>query len=71
MQAVQSAPGHGDGDRLEAWTDQQTSSVVVALPSTATYAHWLEALNGVALKCSDAEFCKTERTVKVFVATCK
>lgn len=71
MQAVQSAPGHGDGDRLEAWTDQQTSSVVVALPSTATYAHWLEALNGVALKCSDAEYCKTERTVKVFVATCK
>jgi hypothetical protein len=41
------------------------------MPATATYANWLEALNSVALKCSDAEFCKTERNVKVFVATCK
>lgn len=71
IQALQSAPGHGDGDRLEAWTDQQNSSVVVAMPATASYANWLEALNSVALKCSDAEYCKTERNVKIFIATCK
>jgi hypothetical protein len=70
MTGVQSAPGHGEGDRLESWVDQQSTSVVVALPHTATYAQWLEALNGVAFKCEKDE-CTTERSVKIFLATCK
>lgn len=70
MQAVQSAKGHGEGDRLEQWADQQNMSIVVAVTPNVTYAQWLEALNGVALKCEKDE-CTTERSVKVFLATCK
>ncbi len=66
---VQSAPGHGEGDRLEAWTDAQTASVVVAVPKALSYAALVEALNGVALRCTP-QGCKQDRTVPVFVATC-
>lgn len=68
--SVQSAPGHGDGDRLEKWADQQNLSMVVAAPQTATYEQWLEAINGVAYKCEDDE-CSRERGIKIFLATCK
>jgi hypothetical protein len=71
LQDVQSGEPHGDGDRLEKWADQQNMSIVVAVPESATYAQWLEALNGVALKCSEADSCKTPRNVKVFLATCR
>ena len=70
MQSVESAPGHGEGDRLERWAEAQTSSVVVAVPGKATYAQWLEALNGVALKCNEGE-CNLPRTVPVFLGTCR
>lgn len=70
IQGVQSAEGHGEGDRLETWGDQQTSSIVVVVPETATYQTWLEALNGVALHC-DKDGCGQLRTQPVFVGTCK
>ncbi|MBM4342004.1 MAG: hypothetical protein FJ100_01305 [Deltaproteobacteria bacterium] len=68
--SVQSAAGHGDGERLEKWADQQNMSMVVAVPQSATYEQWLEAINGVAYKCEDDE-CSRERGIKVFLATCK
>jgi len=66
---VQSAEPHGEGDRLEKWADAQTSSMVVAVPASATYAQWVEAMNGVALRCNE-EGCKQERSNPVFLATC-
>lgn len=70
IDGVQGAAPHGDGDRLETWTDGQNASIVVAVPQSATYAQWLEALNGVALKC-DKDECSTARSVPVFLATCR
>ncbi len=70
IQSLQSAPGHGEGDRLETWADQQTSSIVVAVAQNAPYEAWLEALNGVALHC-DKDGCGQLRTQPVFVGTCK
>ncbi|MSQ83396.1 MAG: hypothetical protein EXR77_11005 [Myxococcales bacterium] len=68
--SVQSAAPHGDGEILEKWADQQNMSMVVAVPQSATYEQWLEAINGVAYKCEDDE-CSRERGIKVFLATCK
>jgi len=68
--SIQSAPGHADGDRLEKWADQQSMSMVVAMPPGATFAQWLEALNGMAYRCEDDE-CSRDRGLKVFLATCK
>lgn len=68
--SVQSAPGHADGDRLEKWADQQNMSMVVAMPPGATFEQWLEAINGVAYKCEDDE-CSRDRSIKIFLATCK
>ncbi len=66
--------GHGEGDRLEKWADQQSSTIVVAVPENATYQQWLEALNGVALRCEPRKNlpprCKKGRVNPVFVATC-
>ena len=70
LSGVQSAEGHGEGPRLESWADAQSGSIVVAVPASATYAQWLEALNGVALKCAEAE-CQQARMQPVFVATCR
>ncbi len=68
--ALQSAAGHGDGDRLQSWADGQTSSIVVAVPEGAPYKDLIEAMNGVALHC-DTEECKNLRPQPVFVATCR
>ena len=61
--------GDTSGKALESWGDQQTSSIVVAVPETATYTDLLRALNGVALRCEKDE-CRNERSQPVFVATC-
>lgn len=66
---VQSADRHGEGERLEKWADAQTNSMVVAVPASATYEQWIEAMNGVALRCNE-EGCKQERSNPVFLATC-
>lgn len=68
---AQTAPGHGDGDRLETWADQQTASMVVAVSAKAGYAKLLEALNGVAVKCGEEEGCRIPRTSPIFIATCR
>lgn len=69
LRSAESAEGHGEGDRLEKWADQQTTSIVVAVPGGRTYKELIEALNGVALRCEKDE-CKYERTQPVFLATC-
>ena len=66
----QAAPSDGEGGRLEAWGDAQATSIVIAVPETATYKQLLEAMNGVALRC-DVEGCKVPRVQPVFLATCK
>ena len=70
MRSLQSAAPHGEGDRLEKWANSQTTSIVVAVDSSAPYKNLLEVLNGVALRC-DGKESKTSRTQPVFVATCK
>ncbi len=70
LSSDQAAPSDGEGGRLETWGDQQATSIVVAVPETATYKELLEAMNGVALRC-DVEGCKVPRTQPVFLATCK
>lgn len=67
---VQSAPPHGEGDRVEKWADGLTTAFVVAVPARATYAQLVEAMNGAALRCT-AEGCRQERGTPVFVATCQ
>jgi hypothetical protein len=64
------ASGPTVGDRLDAWTDGQSTTIAVAVPETSTYATWLEALNGVVLDC-DKDECRTARNQPVFLATCK
>lgn len=66
----QAAPSDGEAGRLEPWADAQATSIVVAVPETASYKDLTEAMNGVALRC-DAEGCKVPRTQPVFIATCK
>ncbi len=70
LRSVQSAAPHGEGDRLEKWADNQSTSIVVAVDANLPYAALLEALNGVALKC-DGDECKKDRTQPVFIATCE
>ncbi len=70
LRSPQSAPPHGEGDRLEKWANNQSTSIAVAVDATASYATLLEALNGVALRCDGTE-CKTSRTQPVFVGTCR
>ena len=75
LRGVESAPGHGEGDRLDTWAAAQSSSIVVAVDEGATYATWIEALNGTALKCEAQKNlpprCKKLRNNPVFVATCE
>ncbi|GEM_PF-3156693 len=75
IRSVISQKGHGEGDRLEKWAEQQATSIVVAVPENATYTTWLEALNGTALRCEKQKNlpprCKKLRASPVFVATCK
>ena len=72
MSSLHSAPPHGEGDRLDGWAGSQQGSVAVVVPETATYAQWLEALNGVALGCGGEEGeCKAPRAVPVFTGTCR
>lgn len=67
---AQGEPGHGEGPRLETWAERQSTSIVVAVPPTATYANLLEGLNGVAHRC-EKDDCLIERNQPVFVATCQ
>ncbi|MSP91650.1 MAG: hypothetical protein EXR79_07585 [Myxococcales bacterium] len=72
MSSLHSAPPHGEGARLDGWAGSQQGSVAVVLPETATYAQWLEALNGVALGCGGEEGeCKAPRAAPVFTGTCR
>lgn len=68
---LQAAPPHGDGERLESWAAAQNMSIVVAVPESATYAQWIEALNGVAYVCEKDNGCLVPRATPVFLATCK
>ncbi|MEY3012601.1 MAG: hypothetical protein RIT45_1336 [Pseudomonadota bacterium] len=70
LRDAQGAAGHGEGDRLVAWADAQTQSIVVAVDENASYADWIEAMNGVVLRC-EGEECKTPRNQPVFFATCQ
>jgi len=69
LRDAEGAAGHGEGDRLSVWAERQTTSIVVAVPESATYAQFLEALNGVAHRC-EKDDCRIERDQPVFVATC-
>jgi hypothetical protein len=68
---LQSAPPHGEGDRLDGWAAAQQNSFVVAVPAGATYSQWLESLNGAALGLDAEGEIKVPRTVPVFVASCR
>lgn len=70
LRDAQGAEGHGEGDRLVPWADAQTQSIVVAVDEDATYQAWIEAMNGVVLRC-EADECKTARNQPVFFASCK
>ena len=66
------SPAAESAARLETWADQQTRSIVVAVPSTLTWEFWLQSLNGVALRCDMASGeCIKGRNQPVFLATCE
>ena len=71
IEGAEGAAPHGDGERLESWAAAQTMSIVVAVPETASYTQWLEALNGVAYVCEKDNGCLVQRPTPVFLATCK
>ncbi len=64
-------PAADSVERLESWADQQTRSIVVAVPATLSWESWLQSLNGVALRCDKASGeCVKGRNQPVFLATC-